>query len=247
MSGKARYFWPLLCLFSSWAHGLELTANRVDGQLSATLSTTAYPAKFINKEINSGLPNLITFWLTIEQAGQQVFALQQDIKVVYDLWDEVYLLNFSDSSNRQRQRTIKGKDKLRQFLGEIDSGPLLDLKRLNPDTTYRLKAQVIVNPVKSERIKKIQDWLATSKGFTPSESNKGQKTTLVVSTVSGPEGESITPSANGVRSSGPRFKKLFDQILEQYIDADELPALWRSPVTSIEFNTEQLSHASEVN
>jgi hypothetical protein len=150
------------------------------------------------------------------------------------------------SDGYQQDIQIKTLQALKDKLNRLNIGPLLNTAELTDNQRYQIKAQVIVNPVKSERIKKIQNWLATSKGFTPNSETTKHSTSLMRDTVNTIDGEK-TPLASGVRSSGPRFKKLFDQILEQYMDSDEIPALWRSQVVTLKFTKEQLSDENRTN
>lgn len=233
-------------LLASKAQALTLTTDIKDHQLHTQLIDIRYPARFIDKELNSGLPNTITYWATLNQGNERLSSLQTQWQITYDLWDEIYLLSIMRSDGYQQDIQIKTLQALKDKLNRLNIGPLLNTAELTNNQRYQIKAQVIVNPVKSERIKKIQNWLATSKGFTPNSETTKHSTSLMRDTVNTIDGEK-TPLASGVRSSGPRFKKLFDQILEQYMDSDEIPALWRSQVVTLKFTKEQLSDENRTN
>lgn len=205
------------------AQAIEVSSATLNGQLSVTLSKIDYPAQFINKELDSGLPNTISLILSLHKNNQQLHALTVNIQVLYDLWDEVYIVKQLSTDGVFNKRVFKTKKALVNWLGKIEQR-LIAVDQLKSNHSHQINVRVIVNPVKTERIKKIQAWIASSNGFTHRE-NKPQNNTSYVGSRSSRVGG---VSATGVAASGPRFQKLFDQILEQYMNTEEIPALWRS-------------------
>ena len=245
MSKWIQFLCPwLLLLASGAASAIDIQPSVKGKHLHAGLSNISYPDRFITKEVNSGLPNQVTVWMTLSEGGKQLHLVNQQLQITYDLWDEVYRVQVNGSGQTSVQFVATDNRALQQRLRHLQLGQLTQLVNLNPALTYRLSAQVIVNPVQTERIRKIQAWLASSKGFTPSEASGDRQNTSLMRASVRAGGQDVTPETGGVRSSGPRFKKLFDQILEQHMD-DDIPALWRSDVVVVEFQPEQLSNESQ--
>ena len=208
------------------AIGAQLSTEIKQNNLNVRFTDIEYPAQFVDKELDSGLPNTITVYMTLMADDKLIHGLTMNFQVVYDLWDEVYIVhkNVSDGSNKQQRFKTKGA--LLEYLSAIEHLDFYAKTGLANQQDTQLSAQVIVNPIKAERIKKIQAWIASSKGFEAKLSE--DKSVQVVST--SPTG---SVGAEGSTASGPRFQKLFDQILEQYMSGDDLPALWRSEKVTI--------------
>ncbi len=217
--------WPILlgAFVMLQAQAIEVSSKTLNGQLSVTLSEIDYPAQFINKELDSGLPNTISLILSLTKNNQPLHALTVNIQVLYDLWDEVYIVKQLTTDGQFNKRVFKTKAALVSWLDKIEQR-LIAVDKLKSNHSHQINARVIVNPVKTERIKKIQAWIASSNGFTHRENRPHSNSSYVGSRSSRVGGVSTT----GVAASGPRFQKLFDQILEQYMNTDEIPALWRS-------------------
>ena len=216
------------------AVGAELSTEIKQNNLNVRFTGIDYPAQFVDKELDSGLPNTITVYMTLMADDKLLHGLTINYQVVYDLWDEVYIVHKNVSDGGSNQQRFKTKAALLEFLSAIEQLGFytktgLAKSRLSNEQNTQLSAQVIVNPIKAERIKKIQAWIASSKGFEAKLSE--DKSVQVVST--SPTG---SVGAEGSTASGPRFQKLFDQILEQYMSGDDLPALWRSEKVTVTVN-----------
>ncbi|NQZ12603.1 MAG: hypothetical protein HRT35_36085 [Algicola sp.] len=217
--------WPLLlgAFVMLQAQAIELSSKNLNGQLSVTLSEIDYPAQFIDKELDSGLPNTINLLISLNENKQPLHTLTVNIQVLYDLWDEVYIVKQLSSDGVFNKKIFKTKKALVTWLGKIEQR-IIAVDKLKPNAAHQINAQVIVNPVKTERIKKIQAWIASSNGFTHRENRQRSNSSYVGSRSNRASGV----SSSGVAASGPRFQKLFDQILEQYMNTEQIPALWRS-------------------
>ncbi|MCJ8268921.1 MAG: hypothetical protein MJK04_05900, partial [Psychrosphaera sp.] len=187
-----------------------------------------------DKELDSGLPNTISLILSLSENNQPRHALTVNIQVLYDLWDEVYIVKQLSSDGVFNKRVFKTKIALVTWLGKMEQR-VIAVDQLKPNARHQINARVIVNPVKTERIKKIQAWIASSNGFTHRENRQRSNSSYVGSRSSRASGV----SSSGVAASGPRFQKLFDQILEQYMNTEQIPALWRSKQGVIDVDLKQ--------
>jgi hypothetical protein len=227
-----------IALIGSTAQAITLTSGTTAGKLNLSVSDIAYPSQFIDKELDSGLPNTISLIVSLQQGAKKPLALSFHYQIVYDLWDERYIVKQLNSNGVFATHRFKTKPSLLTYLGHLKIAPLADETQFNLAQPVLLSSQVIVNPVKTERIKKVQAWIASSNGF----SHKNDKTTANTAYMGINGNQTITVNSIQtavVRSSGPRFQKLFDQILAQYLSTDEIPALWRSKMTKISV---QLNH-----
>ncbi|MFT4929461.1 MAG: hypothetical protein ACI8WB_005594 [Phenylobacterium sp.] len=232
-------------IFSVKTQAIDIKPENLKGQLAVTVKSIPYPAQ-LDAELDSGLPNTINvlLWLSDDSNDNGRLVATVDYQVTYDLWDEVYLVNITTHAGGVTRHVVKTKTELLRRLSHITLTQVVDLNTLVSATNTSLSTQVIVNPVDGERIKKIHAWIANSKGFTHEPQDKRQSTSLTntvansnrIAPVSGGVGASVTVT----RSGGPRFQKLFDKILEQYMQTDEVPALWRSERVSQRLELQQL-------
>jgi hypothetical protein len=223
---------PRLCLCVTLLGGMALNAQAMSvtpainkGQLSVTVGEIQYPKTKLSKALNSGLPNNISLWLTLTHNSEQVQAIHLNHQITYDLWDEVYLVQSQSSTGVQSSHTVNSLEQLLQILSSMTLDNIMPGRTIKASSGYQLKAQVIVNPVQIDRIKKIQAWIASSNGHKKPSTVLAHKPVGLGANASAVD---FGVSATGVASTGPRFQKLFDKILEQYTQSDEIPALWHS-------------------
>jgi hypothetical protein len=245
--------WPLL------AKGVSVSLDVNDLKIST--SNIDYPEGVLNRELKSGLPNTIDFLIRLSQNGTQVTQQVKRFSVVYDLWDEFYLIQEIGSEKIADVR-IDSDIGLKNVLSSLDIIVPYQPNSFAPDIPIVVSTQIFFNPVQSQRIKKIQNWIRTSKGFdkidnedelnshSPSQLNSnpssihslGGATQQAVSNNTAP---SSLNQVNAARpSSGPRFKKLFDKILEQHLSEDSIAAQWKSAPQIATFSIKDIQNES---
>jgi len=239
-----------LALFSSFARGIELQPIIKNGLLHISVDNIKYPKNIIEQDINSGLPNNISLIISLTKNGKQHFFTSVNYQITYDLWDEIYNVDISHA-NRIQKISFENSALLVEFITHLIFISEDILKEINTTEEYQLKAMVLVNPVKTERIKKIRAWIATSQGYTY-ESDSDEKNIVVTSNksplmssgqVTANEGKRVLKRKITLADASlgrPRFQKLFDQILDQYMDPDEIPALWRSEQVNLDITKQSL-------
>ncbi|SFC01486.1 hypothetical protein [Pseudoalteromonas denitrificans] len=234
----------LIVFMSHTSFAITVKQSVKNEQLNIKMTDINYPKSILDKELNSGLPNNISLHLSASVQGEKVFIFTLNHQITYDLWDEIYIIKTSTSEKSSHLEVIKTASELREFISNIGMLSSNALKQLEPNVTYEINAQILVNPVNSKRIEKIQNWIATSQGYTYN-SNESQHNRAPLSNESralkvGKIDNISNNSSENLNAARPRFQKLFDQILEQYMSSDEVPALWRSKIIKNDINIQNL-------
>lgn len=221
----------LLSLTGCWqVQATQLQSDIEGNSVNVMVKDIDYPAQFVEKELDSGLPNTINIFVTMMSGSEVVYGFSVNYHVVYDLWDEVYVLKQQTSKGVNLTKTFRSKSLLLSYMQRFEQKAFYLVDDLAKHKALMLTAQVVVNPVETERIKKIQAWIANSKGF-EAKLDSNNKLQVVSNSPTG------SVAARAATGSGPRFQKLFDNILAQYMNSDELPALWRSKKVTIDLKT----------
>ncbi len=228
-------YWLLLGTASIQAQ--EYDFERGEKKLSILVKKIELPRELFLKEVKSGLPNIINMSLKLEQGGIVRSDNTVELVITYDLWDEHFYVNYIQRGMIS-QAIYYNEDTLFNAITNIRFESVVSEKISNTKKSANLIFRTIFNPVNMEKVKRIQAWIKSSNGFDISTSDK-------ISTNPTPKIGSITikskpkitngnkPSINFVEnSSGPRFKKLFDKILEENMSGDLIAAQWKSKVTT---------------
>jgi len=236
-------------LFASVAQSIEISARIADNKLIVIVDDIKYPNSIIDKELRSGLPNDISLILSINQQEKKIIAIRQNYQITYDLWDEIYTVKITKNTVANSTRRLKSHAELMAFINRIELNSKEAFAQLKTGMTYQLRGQVMINPVETERIDKIRAWIASSQGHAIDP--KAEKHAVV--SLSSPSSVHSSPTnldaktiinqgkmLENIGSARPRFQKLFDQILEQYITSDQVPALWHSQVSTQRVNLTSL-------
>lgn len=188
------------------------------------------PVDLVGREVDSGLPNNIVYLLSLRSNEQIIVERKIQYTVTYDLWEEDYYLTDNADCN-EGYRIYKRKDEL------MDKLSSLDICDINPGTAkdgYILMIQTVFNPIKEDRIKEIQAWV--SGGELETQARRGP-----VDTSSRSQSVILDTAAGRQRSRGPRFRKLFDKILEQYAENSDPVGQWRSEVVTVNFKLPEIT------
>ncbi len=218
----------VLVLFANTVNGIELESRISNNVLTVRVSEINYPKNIIENELNSGLPNNFNVIFSVKNNKEIRFVKNINYQVTFDLWDEVYIIQTTLDNKTTLEEIVDEKSLVIDFINNITFENIGMLAELQQDQGYQLTAQVLVNPVNTERIEKIRRWIAKSQGFSElSEHNQHTRSPRAISKASVGSSASITDTGIG-GSARPRFQKLFDQIMEQYMELNETPALWKS-------------------
>jgi hypothetical protein len=204
------------------------------------------PQSVMIKALTSGLPNHISLQIALRVDGNIVKRGSIDYKVTYDLWDEVFLVHISQGPDQQH---VVLKDTTLLF-NELSN---TRLTMHVPHSVQELSIQMVVNPIEASRIKRIHRWIAQSKGHDVDESQPEQVRSISDrqrATLS--DGIGSGDAYTGAYSSSPnpikpRFEKLFDKLLKEYADPNDIPALWKSAVYVMSLQPRLPRHAKSFN
>lgn len=253
--------WVFLLAWASMAQSVSVELDEEKLQIST--SNINYPPDILNIELKSGLPNTIELLIILSQEGSPLIQKIKHFSVIYDLWDEFYLIHElgTDTSTDMRVDSDKA---LKKVLSSLDIVIPYDPKLFDPQIPITVSAQIFFNPVQSQRVKKIQNWIRSSKGFDKfsnedelkSDSSSPSNTSSSANNSAGRASQqtlgintaviSLSPlsTAGSNPSSGPRFKKLFDKILEQHLSEDSIAAQWRSAPHTTKFAIKDIQNES---
>jgi hypothetical protein len=214
------------------------------------------PIAIVKKALVSGLPNHISMQFVLSADGNPFQRESIDYAVTYDLWDEMFMVQISQGMN-QRHIVV---NEMKLLLSELTNASLvMDI----PNHTEEISVQLVINPIEAARIKRIHRWIAHSKGHEVDEQDPQQVSSISnrqqtlspatfgnrpkTSTVSSLAENTISVSSSAENVTKPRFEKLFDRLLKEYADPNDIPALWKSAVYVMSLQPRLLHHAKSYN
>lgn len=213
-------------------NAITLENSVADEAVIMIISDIRYPKNIIEHELDSGLPNNFTVLFSLSENNKAMFASTANLQITYDLWDEVYHIQVLADNVLMQERTITQKAALSKFINHLKIESVAMYSYLKPKQSYQINAQVLMNPVTTQRIEKIRRWIAKSQGYNDlSEHNQHGHSQQPLGKTSAGDSPKVTNTGIG-GSIRPRFQKLFDNIMEQYIELNETPALWKSEVAN---------------
>ena len=190
------------------------------------LTNITYPEYLLTEEIKNGLPNKVDGVLKLLQRDELIKLVIINYDITYDLWEESYLIRVNGSTDRT-PILLKEDDEINHFLSVIRFPPIPQSLIEADYSDILLTAEIAFNPIQSEKLKKIEDWMRKKGEY-------NQNITAASTTIEKRSNSFFSRGGNSTRdgifrSSGPRFKNLFDQILTEYMEnSASNAALWRS-------------------
>ena len=149
------------------------------------------PEQLLNKELTSGLPNNISVIVKLYHKQKLVAQSRVNSKVIYDLWDEVFIVETFNPPSLTVNR-YSNKAHLMANLREFNLTNVINNNELKiPAKELTTTVQVIYNPVDKERIKRVQQWIRDNNGYTQLQGDQFEK-------------DNLPPNTSG---NGLRFKK----------------------------------------
>ena len=141
---------------------LALSLATKDGRLLASVRLEQAFTRADDKELGNGLTNVVAIWLTVLPAagGTPALAYGRVIDILFDVWDEVYVVTVKDPRAPQGVRLVlRDASALRAFLSDqrdLDLGPAA----LLPEAPFVVEARVEVNPVSKEQLRRTREFIA---------------------------------------------------------------------------------------
>lgn len=140
--------------------GIHLTKSDV----RATFSYRDVFGKKIREKLRSGLPTRLLVQVALESKSEAkpITYWARAIEIVYDLWEEDFVITVEDNRGRRRTR-VKTPDEAINVAGVLWRARIASRKGLDPGL-YRLRFVAEVNPVSKEMVENIRRWLSRPSG-----------------------------------------------------------------------------------
>jgi hypothetical protein len=96
------------------------------------------------------------------ETGSEPIAAQKAVRsVVYDIWDETYIVQLETSAKPVK---VKFQSEALKLLTTIDSLPIAPLADLPVGDVFYLRMNVLLNPVDKKTLAEVQRWLSQGTG-----------------------------------------------------------------------------------
>jgi hypothetical protein len=133
-----------------------------DGRLLASVHIESAFAPADQRELGNGLTNVVAVYVTVAPAagGPPALVFGRVIDILFDVWDEVYVVTVKDPRVPQGVRLVlRDGVELRAFLSEqrdLDLGP----SALLPAGAFVIEARVELNPVSKEQLRRTREFIS---------------------------------------------------------------------------------------
>jgi hypothetical protein len=191
-----RAFALLLLLCATGADAADVVVTRRDGKIGVRVLAVAWPST-MSRDLVSGLTNRLYARVTLLDSGTVLDQRAIEIALRYDLWDERFLLVNTMNDAVIDSRSLANLAEAEALLRALPLPGLFDAGKLADKREYRLRVELLLNPIDREKMRAIRKWVSQNTA-PPVES-----------------GQSLSSSSS-----------VFNRIFEQYADSD-LAAAWR--------------------
>ncbi len=129
--------------------------------LTMSVSLPELPDDALKRRIESGLEATIVLRVYLYREGQtQPLGLTvRTYRVLYDLWDEIYLLRIHDPQGYLNFK-FKTEAEALAKLSTLDGFPLATLDKVPRNVRHFVAVMVEVNPVSPEHLAEVRRWLS---------------------------------------------------------------------------------------
>ncbi len=113
--------------------------------------------------LSSGFPSTIVIntFVYPRDEREPIAARQLVRSVVYDLWDEDYVIRLDPSAKPMK---VKYQSEALKLLGSVDGMPIARLVDLPYSDQFYLRMTVLLNPVDKKTLAEVQRWLSQGTG-----------------------------------------------------------------------------------
>lgn len=156
----------VLCMHALSTRAQEAPLRQVghqltDGQLTVTFGYQDVFTHKVQEKLKSGLPTRLVIQLVIEnEKGRQISFWARTVHIVYDLWEEHFVITVKDPGGKRATRLKTIRDVMKTA-GVIWHTPVA---RNLPPGKYRVKAVIEANPVSEKMVRNIQRWISRPSG-----------------------------------------------------------------------------------
>lgn len=137
---------------------------------ASDLTVTTAITKLFDSEayeaLDSGFPStvVIRIWVYPRSSTEPVAFQLIQRQVVYDLWDEVYIMRLDEPGSARKILREKRKAEALKRLTSIDDLPIAKLAQMPYEQVYLLAMQIELNPVSKETLAQVRRWLSQGNG-----------------------------------------------------------------------------------
>jgi hypothetical protein len=141
---------------------LAVSLASEEGRVLASMDLSAAFGPRIERELGNGLTNVVAVYVAVRPAGrgEPVLVFGRVIDILFDVWDEAYLVTVKDPRAPQGVHlAFTDRSALRALLShakDLDLGPVAYL----PDGPFVVEARVEVNPVSKEQLHRTREFIA---------------------------------------------------------------------------------------
>jgi hypothetical protein len=113
--------------------------------------------------LSSGFPSqiVVNTFVYPKDEREPIAGRQQIRTVVYDLWDENYVIRLDPSA---KPITVKHQSEALKLLTSVDDMPIAHLADLPYEDIFYLRMTVLLNPVDKKTLAEVQRWLTQGTG-----------------------------------------------------------------------------------
>ena len=158
------------------------------------------------KKLSSGLPTVVLMRLFLHPEGEKkpVSMTLRRCKIIYDIWEEHYIVTISTAGKKTKTKKIKNRADTARTCSSVKKLPYAvdDVKEGN----YVFAAVIDRNPLSREVLEAMRNWLKRPLGdsghLNPADSFFGSFITIFVN-------EKIEPSEKMIKVTSQKFKIKF--------------------------------------
>jgi hypothetical protein len=131
--------------------------------------TTSFPELFDRKaaeKVSSGFPSSVVVRLYVfrkDRTDRPVSLVLVEHEIVFDLWDEVYVLRTRGPLGKRELR-YKSRQQAVRAMTELDHMPVAPLERVAIGPHHFLAAVIELNPISPELLAEMRKWLSRPAG-----------------------------------------------------------------------------------
>ncbi len=158
------------------------------------------------EKLSSGLPTVVLMRLFLHPEGEKkpVSMTLRKCKIIYDIWEEHYIVTISTAGKKTKTKKIKHRAETAKICSSVKKlrYSIDDVKEGN----YRFSAVIDRNPLSKEVLEAMRNWLKRPLGdsghLNPADSFFGSFVTIFVN-------EKIEPSEKMIKVASQKFKIKF--------------------------------------
>jgi hypothetical protein len=116
--------------------------------------------------LDSGFPSTVVIrtWVYPKDGSDPVAFQLIQRTVVYDIWDEEYVLRLDEPGSPRKTVRVKYKAEALTLLTALDGVPIAKLVDLPVESVYLLAVVAELNPVSKETLAEVRRWLSQGTG-----------------------------------------------------------------------------------